>query len=162
LRYVLIDRITALEPGRTLAAIKNVSLSDDLVTRIRPGVSALPGSMVLEAMAQAAGLLVVASVHEPAQPVLAKVQPCTVYADAVAGDRIDLVAELHDLRREGARAKVTAAVDGKPIAEAVIYLGLMPIEGEERLAVMRSRLSDAFPGWFDEVPVLAEANERSE
>ena len=67
MRYVLIDRITALEPGRTLKAIKNVSLSDDLVARVRPGVSALPGSMVLEAMAQAAGLLVVASVQAPAQ-----------------------------------------------------------------------------------------------
>jgi 3-hydroxyacyl-[acyl-carrier-protein] dehydratase len=148
-RYVLIDRITALEPGRALKAIKNVSLSDDLVARIRPGVSALPGSMVLEAMAQAAGLLVVASVQTPAQPVLAKVQPFTAHADAAAGDRIELTAELQDLRIEGARARVEAAVDGRTIAEAVIYLGLMPIEGDERIAMMRERLADAFPGWFD-------------
>ena len=160
MRYVLIDRITALEPGQTLAAIKNVSLSDDLVTRVRPGVSALPGSMVLEAMAQAAGLLVVASVDEPAQPVLAKVQPFTAYRDAVVGDRIELRAELQDLRREGARTHVIAAVDGSTIAEAVIYLGLMPIEGGERIALMRERLADAFPGWFSEAPVLAVANER--
>jgi len=154
-RYVLIDRITALEPGQTLAAIKNVSLSDDLVSRIRPGVSALPGSMVLEAMAQAAGLLVVASADEPAQPVLAKVQPFTAYRDAVVGDRIELRAELQDLRREGARTHVIAAVDGSTIAEAVIYLGLMPIDGNERIALMRDRLADAFPGWFDEASVLA-------
>jgi len=154
-RYVLVDRITALAPGRTLKAIKNVSLSDDLVTRIRPGVSALPGSMVLEAMAQAAGLLVVASVETPAQPVLAKVQPFTAYADAVAGDRIELEAELDDLRGEGARATVTAIVDGVRIAEAVIYLGLMPIEDDERIAVMRDRLGDAFPGWFDMVALDA-------
>jgi len=152
-RYVLIDRIVAIDPGRSLRAIKNVSLSDDLVTRIRPGVSALPGSMVLEAMAQAAGLLVVASTHEPAQPVLAKVQPFTAYADAVAGDRIELRAALEDLRTEGARASVTAVVEGKTIAEAVIYLGLMPIEGDERIALMRERLADAFPGWFDIVAV---------
>jgi len=154
-RYVLIDRITALAPGQTLAAIKNVSLSDDLVTRVRPGVSALPGSMVLEAMAQAAGLLVVGSVDEPAQPVLAKVQPFTAYRDAVVGDRIELHAELQDLRREGARTHVIAAVDGSTIAEAVIYLGLMPIDGNERIALMRDRLADAFPGWFDEASVLA-------
>ena len=149
MRYVLIDRITALEPRQTLAAIKNVSLSDGLVARVRPGVSALPGSMVLEAMAQAAGLLVVASVQAPAQPVLAKVQPFTAYADAVSGDRIELEAELEDLRSEGARATVTAVVDGSRIAEAVIYLGLMSIDGDERIALMRERLADAFPGWFD-------------
>jgi len=137
-RYVLIDRITALDPGRTLKAIKNVSLSDGLVARVRPGVSALPGWMVL-----------VASVQAPAQPVLAKVQPFTAYADAVSGDRIELEAELEDLRSEGARATVTAVVDGSRIAEAVIYLGLMSIDGDERIALMRERLADAFPGWFD-------------
>lgn len=150
MRYVLIDRIAALEPGHSLTAIKNVSLSDDLVTRIRRGVSALPGSMVLEAMAQAAGLLVVASVDAPVQPVLAKVQPFTAYLDAVAGDRIELHAVLQDLRPEGARASVRAAVDGRTIAEAVIFLGLMAVERDERIALLRDRLTDAFPGWFDE------------
>ncbi len=149
MRYVLIDRITALEPRRTLTAIKNVSLSDDLVGRVRPGVSALPGSMLLEAMAQAAGLLVVASTDGVAQPVLAKVQPFTAYADAIAGDRIELRAELRDLRNEGARADVTAAVGETTIADAVIFLGLMPIDDDAQAALMRERLVDAFPGWFE-------------
>jgi 3-hydroxyacyl-[acyl-carrier-protein] dehydratase len=151
-RYVLVDRITALEPGRTLTAIKNVSLSDDLVRRVAPGVSALPGSMLLEAMAQAAGLLVVASIPTPAQPVLAKVQPFTAHADAIPGDQVQLSAELQDVRAEGARAHVRASVGGTAIAEAVIYLALMPLEGEAgagRIALMRERLADTFPGWFD-------------
>jgi len=150
-RYVLVDRITALEPGRTLTAIKNVSHSDDLVQRLAPGISALPASMLLEAMAQAAGLLVVASKSTPAQPVLAKVQPFTAHADAVVGDQVELRAELLDLRPEGARADVRATVGGTAIAEAVIYLGLIPFDGEageERTALMRERLADTFPGWF--------------
>jgi len=72
MRYVLIDRITALVPGQSLAAIKNVSFADDLVTHYAPGLSALPAAMVLEAMAQAAGLLVAATLTAPAQPVLAR------------------------------------------------------------------------------------------
>jgi 3-hydroxyacyl-[acyl-carrier-protein] dehydratase len=147
-RYVLIDRITALERGRTLTAIKNVSLSDDMVARVRPGVSALPAAMVLEAMAQAAGLLVVASVDVPAQPVLAKVQPFTAYGEAVAGDQIRLRAEIEDVRPEGARAHVVAGVGDRTLADAVIYLGLMPVEGDERIALMRERLADTFPEWF--------------
>jgi 3-hydroxymyristoyl/3-hydroxydecanoyl-(acyl carrier protein) dehydratase len=146
-RYVLIDRITALERGHALTAIKNVSLSDGMVMRLAPGVSALPASMVLEAMAQAAGLLVIASTSQPAQPVLA-------HGDAVAGDRIVLRAELDELRSQGARAHVTASVDERLIAEAAIYLGLMPIEGEDsddRLALVRERLADTFPEWFSSV-----------
>ena len=150
MRYVLIDRITGLEAGRSLTAFKNVSLSDDLVVPVAPGVSALPASMVLEAMAQAAGLLVIASSTQLAQPVLAKVQPFTAYGHAKAGDRVTMRAELDDLRGEGARVRVTASVDGALLAEAVIVLALMPIDNdEERIALMRERLDDTFPGWFD-------------
>jgi 3-hydroxyacyl-[acyl-carrier-protein] dehydratase len=151
MRYVLIDRITSLEAGRALTAVKNVSLSDDLVTRLGPGVSALRPSMVLEAMAQAAGLLAVASAPVPAQPVLAKVQPFTAFAPAVAGDRIELCAELQDLRAEGAKTRVMATVDGRPIAEATIYLALIPLDGPGnagRAALLRERLADTFPDWF--------------
>jgi len=151
MRYVLIDRITALDPGRTLTAIKNVSLSDDLVARHAPGMFVLPASMVLEAMAQAAGLLVVASVRPPAQPVLAKLQPFTAHAPALAGDRVELHADLQDLREEGASARVTASVDGRLIAEATIYLALISLDGPGhtgRVALLRGRLSDTFPGWF--------------
>ena len=151
MRYVLIDRITSLEAGRTLTAVKNVSLSDDLVARLGPGVSALPPSMVLEAMAQAAGLLTIASAPAPAQPVLAKVQPFTAFAPAVAGDRIELRAELQDLRAEGVKAHVTASVDGRLVAEATIYLALIPLDGPGnagRATLLRERLADTFPEWF--------------
>jgi hypothetical protein len=123
-----------------------------MVVRVAPGVSALPASMVLEAMAQAAGLLVIASSTQLAQPVLAKVQPFAAYGHAKAGDRITMRAELEDLRDEGARVRVTASVDGASLAEAVIVLALMPIDGDERdvrVQLMRERLDETFPGWFD-------------
>jgi 3-hydroxyacyl-[acyl-carrier-protein] dehydratase len=149
-RYILIDRILTLEPGRRLTALKNVSLSDDLVAQYG-GVSALPSSMVLEAMAQAAGLLAVATSPSVAQPVLAKVQPFTAVRAALAGDQIEIDAQLEELREEGACARVTAAIGGAPLAEATIYLALVRIEGPDaagRVAEMRRRLEDTFPGWF--------------
>ena len=151
MRYVLIDRITTLDPGRSLSGFKNVSLSDDLVMRQAPGVSVLPASMVLEAMAQAAGLLVVASLRAATQPVLAKVQPFTSHVPAVAGDRLDLHAQLEDLRAEGAKVRVTAAIESQLAAEATIYLALVALDAPEhvdRVALLRERLADTFPGWF--------------
>ena len=96
MRYILIDRITALVPGHSLDAIKHVRQADDLVSRDAAGRCALPAAMVLEAMAQAAGLLVAASLAVPAQPVLAKVQPFTAYGDARPGDAVAIRAELGD------------------------------------------------------------------
>ena len=151
MRYVLIDRIVAVTPGRALTAVKNVSASDDLVTRYAPGVSALPSSMVLEAMAQAAGLLVVATIGVRAQPVLAKVQPFEAHGLAVPGDQIRLDAELEDLRDEGCRARVAASVSGRPLADATIYLGLVPLDEGTALR-LREALADSFTDFFEVGP----------
>lgn len=148
MRYVLIDRILALTPGCALTAIKNVSVSDDLVSQYGPGRSSLPGSMVLEAMAQAAGLLAIATAGGRTQPVLAKVQPFTSHAEAAPGDQIRIDAALEDLRAEGCRAHVTASVDGRPLADATVYLGFVPLD-ETRAGVMRAALENTFPDWFD-------------
>jgi 3-hydroxymyristoyl/3-hydroxydecanoyl-(acyl carrier protein) dehydratase len=156
MRYVLIDRITSLERGRALRAVKNVSVSDDLVTRYGPGFSALPATMVLEAMAQAAGLLVAATIDARAQPVLAKVQPFTAYGDAVPGDQVWLDAALEELRDEGCRARVRATVGDRAIADATIYLALVPLDADgalHRAGQLRACLADTFPGWFNTVAV---------
>jgi 3-hydroxyacyl-[acyl-carrier-protein] dehydratase len=151
MRYVLIDRITALVPGQSLAAVKNVSYGDDMVTRYAPGLSALPAAMLLEAMAQAAGLLVAASITDPAQPVLAKVQPFSSYGHARPGDCVAIRAELEELRSEGCRARVTASIDGRALADATIHLALIPLEGSTagaRAPILRAVLADTFPEWF--------------
>jgi 3-hydroxyacyl-[acyl-carrier-protein] dehydratase len=151
MRYVLIDRITALVPGQSLAAIKNVSHGDDLVSRYAPGLFALPAAMVLEAMAQAAGLLVAATITAPVQPVLAKVQPFSAYGHAHPGDCVTIRAELEELRREGCRARVAASIDGRALADATIFLALVPLEGAgdaSRAATLRAMLADTFPEWF--------------
>ena len=152
MRYVLIDRITGMVPGQYLTAIKNVSVSDDLVTRYGAGVSALPSAMTLEAMAQAAGLLVAATIQCRAQPVLAKIRPFTAYGQARPGDQIVVRADLESLRDEGCGARATAHVDGGLLAEATIYLALVvPPGAEAQAARSRAHLADTFPEW----PALA-------
>jgi 3-hydroxyacyl-[acyl-carrier-protein] dehydratase len=152
MRYVLVDRITSLTPGRTLRAIKNVSAGDAMLTRYGPGTWMLPASMVLEAMAQAAGLLVIATLEEGALPVLAKVRPFSVYADALPGDQICLDVGLEELGHGGCRALVTASIEQRPLATATLYLALAPLDVSDfsgkRATALRSALADAFPGWF--------------
>jgi 3-hydroxymyristoyl/3-hydroxydecanoyl-(acyl carrier protein) dehydratase len=154
MRYVLIDRIVSLEPGRSLTAYKQVTASDDLLTRYAPGVLALPSTMVLEAMAQAAGLLLAATIQAAAQPVLAKVRPFTARGYARPGDRVDVRVGLDALRKEGCRTGVTASIEGRPLAEATIYLSLVPLgpDAAAAAALLRSGLAEAFPEWFGHRP----------
>lgn len=151
MRYVLLDRITHLEHGRLLRGIKNVSKTDDLVTRYSEGVYALPSSMVLEAMAQAAGILIAGSQDCRCHPVLAKIQPFSISGLAQPGDRIDVIAEIVELREEGCEVAVTASVDRHRIASATVYLGLVAHAGagaEGRVTAWRRYLADTFPECF--------------
>ena len=151
MRYLLIDRISSLTPGESLRAFKNVTAADDLVTRYAAGVWMLPAAMVLEAMAQAAGLLAVATIAGRALPVLAKVRPFTSYRDALPGDQLCLDARLDDVRDDGCRASVDASIGSEPVGAATVYLAFVPF-GEAAAAGARApvlgALADAFPAWF--------------
>jgi 3-hydroxymyristoyl/3-hydroxydecanoyl-(acyl carrier protein) dehydratase len=131
--------------------MKNVTASDDLMMTDGTGEMWLPSAMLLEAMAQAAGLLVAVTIDCKAQPVLAKVQPFTAYGQARAGDQIELYAELEELRAEGCRARTFAAIERCTLAEATIYLALMPLEdgaAGTRREQLRARLATIYPDWF--------------
>jgi len=144
----MVDRIVELIPRERVRAWKNVTATDAAAASINGGMPHLPGAMLLESMAQAAGLLVIASLTERAQPVLAKVQSFGMTVPPRSGDRIEIGATLDDLRPEGARLRVTADVDGRRIASAVVFLALIPIDGGEQRQRLASRLAVLFPEWF--------------
>ncbi len=57
MRFFLIDRITEWKPGERATAIKNISLSEDFFDDHFPRMPVMPGVLILEGMAQIAGLL---------------------------------------------------------------------------------------------------------
>ena len=58
MRFVLIDRITELNPGQSLVAVKNLSLSEEYLADHFPGFPVMPGVLMLEALTQAGAWLV--------------------------------------------------------------------------------------------------------
>src|SRR3954452_14390193 len=58
MRFVLIDRITELEPGKSLTAIKNLSLAEEYLADHFPGFPVMPGVLMLEALTQSGAWLV--------------------------------------------------------------------------------------------------------
>jgi 3-hydroxyacyl-[acyl-carrier-protein] dehydratase len=147
-RYILLDRITELEAGRRLIGIKNVTMSDSLMRSYRPDLAALPATFVLEAMAQGAGALLIASVEFRAQPVLAKVQGFRAFAQARPGDQIVISAELQQMRTAGCKASVRAKVEDRLLAEANIYLALVGFDDGRRSEDLRAQMANLFPEWF--------------
>jgi 3-hydroxyacyl-[acyl-carrier-protein] dehydratase len=160
MRYVLLDKITRLEPGRCLCGLKNVSISDDLVTKYAPGMSALPSTMTLEAMAQAAGLLAVATIEFRARPILAKVRRFIANGQARPGDQVIVRADLAAMHEQGCRVDATARIADTLLAEATIYLGFVPLERGSRARPdeqLRLAAADTYPEWFAVAPDSLEA-----
>ena len=58
MRFTLIDRITSLEPGRRIVAVKNLTLAEEYLADHFPGFPVMPGVLMLEAMVQAGAWLV--------------------------------------------------------------------------------------------------------
>lgn len=154
MRYVLVDRIDELTPGCSITATKFVTMSDALIDIYEPHASTeLPAAMLIEAMAQTAGMLAAATMNFAAQPVLAKVQPCEIFRQPRAGESVSLRAEIEEQNDAGCRAQATAKVENESLAEATIYLGFVKTDEpqNEFRARVRAHLSSLFPEWLTQL-----------
>jgi 3-hydroxyacyl-[acyl-carrier-protein] dehydratase len=72
MRFLLVDRITELTPGQSIAAVKNLSLAEEYLADHFPGFPVMPGVLMLETLVQAGGWLIRASDGFAASTILLK------------------------------------------------------------------------------------------
>jgi 3-hydroxyacyl-[acyl-carrier-protein] dehydratase len=123
--FLLVDRVIELEPNRRIRAIKNVTVNEPFFQGHFPGHPVMPGVLVVEAMAQAGGLLTQLSLE--AQPdkseklfYLVKVDNARFNKMVVPGDQLDIEVVLKRMIRNMAQYECSARVDGKVVASAEI------------------------------------------
>lgn len=111
--FLLVDRVLACEPGKTLTAIKNVTINEPYFVGHFPEQPVMPGVLMLEAMAQASLLLGLASNPEPEQKMLyyfLGVDKARFKRQVIPGDQlildVTLVASKHAVWKFSARARV--------------------------------------------------------
>ena len=122
--FLLVDRVTQLIPGESITAIKNVTINEPFFTGHFPGQPIMPGVLIVEAMAQATGLLGFKTLGDKPRPdllyVLAGVDKAKFKKQVIPGDQLVLSAEI--LRQKGSVwiYQTEAHVDGKLVASAEI------------------------------------------
>lgn len=125
---LLIDRVLELEKGRRILASKNVTINEQVFAGHFPIKPIFPGVLIIEAMAQAAGVLGFASVDK--QPgderlyLFAGVDGARFKRPVVPGDRLMLGAEIDSCKRNLWRFVCTARVDDLLVCEATILCAL--------------------------------------
>ncbi|RXJ72548.1 3-hydroxyacyl-[acyl-carrier-protein] dehydratase FabZ [Veronia nyctiphanis] len=119
--FLLIDRVTDYEEGKYLHAFKNVTVNEPQFTGHFPQLPVFPGVLILEAMAQATGLLAFKTFGNPAENELyyfASVDSAKFRAPVGPGDRLDIEVEFLKERRGIAAFSCVAKVDGKVVCDA--------------------------------------------
>ena len=134
MRWFWIDRYEEFVRGTRAVAIKNVSLAEEHLHDHFPGAALMPNSLVVEGMAQTAGLLVAESIAFNRRVVLAKVAAAEFHFDALPGDTIRFHAEVLDIKSTGSLVKVRSTVDDRVHGEAELFFAhLEPGDGVPQL-----------------------------
>lgn len=101
--FLLVDRVIQFESGKSLTAIKNVSINEPFFNGHFPDQPIMPGVLIIEAMAQATGLLGFRTMGEEPQDdmlyILVGVDKVKFKKQVVPGDQLELYAEV--LRHKG-------------------------------------------------------------
>jgi 3-hydroxyacyl-[acyl-carrier-protein] dehydratase len=122
--FLLVDRVLELEPNQRILAVKCVSINEPFFQGHFPGHPVMPGVLVLEALAQAGGLLTQlsagASDGEEKLFYLVKIDNARFSRMVVPGDRLMLEVRLKRMIRNMAMYECSASVDGKQVASADI------------------------------------------
>ncbi len=119
--FLMIDRVNNYDEGKTLTAIKNVSVNEPQFTGHFPNMPVFPGVMILEAMAQATGLLAFKTFGAPAENELyyfASIDKAKFRKPVGPGDQLVLEVEFLKERRGIAMFNGVAKVDGEVVCSA--------------------------------------------
>lgn len=123
--FLLVDRIVELEPER-IVGIKNVTVNEPFFNGHFPEFPVMPGVMIVEAMAQTAGVLVLKSIPDRDNKLvlLVSIEAAKFRRPVVPGDQLRI--EMTVIRRKGSVAKMAgrATVDGLLVAEAEVMCKL--------------------------------------
>jgi 3-hydroxyacyl-[acyl-carrier-protein] dehydratase len=118
--FLLVDRVVEFSPGKSIVAIKNVTVNEPFFQGHFPGHPVMPGVLIVEALAQASGLLIGLSGTRTNGDnsifYLAKVDNARFLKPVVPGDQLRLEVQLKRLIRSMGIFIARAVVDGKDVA----------------------------------------------
>ena len=118
--FLLVDRVIELEPGRRVVAIKNVTYNEPFFQGHWPGRPIMPGVLIVEAMAQAAGVLIARSGATHRYAVLASIDGVKFRRPVVPGDQLRLEVEAGRVAGRATQVRAVARVGDRVAAEGRI------------------------------------------
>ena len=122
--FLLIDRVTAINPGERIEGYENVTANEELFNEHFPGRPLLPGVLILEAMAQLSGVLAFETKGtRPAYGtnyLFGGVEKARFRRQVIPGDRLDIVSKIAADRKIMMKFECEAYVNGEMACSAML------------------------------------------
>jgi 3-hydroxyacyl-[acyl-carrier-protein] dehydratase len=131
MRWFWIDRFVEFESGTRARAIKNVTLAEDHLHDHFPGYPVMPGSLIIEGMAQTGGILLAEMLNFENLVVMAKIPKVMFHGRACPGDSLFYDAKILDGREDGGIVECVASKGGILLAEAEFVFACLPGSGSK-------------------------------
>ena len=118
--FLLVDRIIELEDNRRVVGIKNVTINEPFFNGHFPGHPIMPAVLIIEAMAQVGGILLLSNVDNPEDYLVyfIKIDRAKFRKPVLPGDQLRFELEMLSLKKKFCKMRGKAFVDGSVVAEA--------------------------------------------
>lgn len=117
---LLVDRVLDWKAGKFIRGVKNVTVNEPFFQGHFPGHPIMPGVLIIEAMAQVGGMLLLGTIEDPDQKVVyfMSLDNVKFRRPVLPGDQLRCELEMIQNRGRTCRMKGVAYVDGNVVAEA--------------------------------------------
>jgi UDP-3-O-[3-hydroxymyristoyl] N-acetylglucosamine deacetylase/3-hydroxyacyl-[acyl-carrier-protein] dehydratase len=124
--FLLVDKIIELEPDKRAVGIKNVTMNEQFFTGHFPGRPVMPGVLIIEAMAQVAGVLMLNKRENAGKyAYFMSLDNAKFRKTVVPGDQLRLEVEVVKLKAKTGQVHTRALVDGAVVSEADLMFALV-------------------------------------
>ena len=134
--FLLLDRVLEFEPTKRLVAIKNVTINEQFFQGHFPGYPIMPGVLMVEAMAQAGGIIMMAELPDRDKKlvVFTGIERAKFRRPVTPGDQLRIEVDVLSFRTRAGRMAGKAYVDGKMACEATLTCMIVPRAAEAKAA----------------------------
>lgn len=146
--FLLIDRVVEIERKKRIVALKNVTMNEPFFQGHFPGVPVMPGVLVVEAIAQAGGTLLLPEVPDRDKLLImfTSIERAKFRRPVVPGDQVRIEIDVLNWKPRRAKMQGRAMVDGKLACEATVMCQLIPKVRENAEAAPEAEAAGAVTG----------------